>query len=55
MLTIYYVFVGNLKEALTDTIPEQVLILRQAERANMARIRFFLKSTPIYLMEMITP
>ncbi|KAA6359803.1 MAG: hypothetical protein EZS28_044669, partial [Streblomastix strix] len=46
---------GNLTETVIDTVSGLVLALRQAERANMARIRLFLVSTPIYLMGTTTP
>ncbi|KAA6354478.1 MAG: hypothetical protein EZS28_049995, partial [Streblomastix strix] len=41
ILTIQHILEGNLTEALIDTVSELVLALRQAERANMVRIRLF--------------
>ncbi|KAA6355297.1 MAG: hypothetical protein EZS28_049176, partial [Streblomastix strix] len=41
ILTIQHILEGNFTEALIDTVSELVLALKQAERANMARIRFF--------------
>ncbi|KAA6361390.1 MAG: hypothetical protein EZS28_043083, partial [Streblomastix strix] len=41
ILTIQHILEGNLTEAVIDTVSGLVLALRQAERANMARIRLF--------------
>ncbi|KAA6357940.1 MAG: hypothetical protein EZS28_046533, partial [Streblomastix strix] len=41
ILTIQHILVGKLTESLIDTVSGLVISLRQAERANMARIRLF--------------
>ncbi|KAA6359266.1 MAG: hypothetical protein EZS28_045208, partial [Streblomastix strix] len=41
ILTIQHILDGNLIEALIDTVSELVLVIRQAERADMERIRLF--------------
>ncbi|KAA6354543.1 MAG: hypothetical protein EZS28_049931 [Streblomastix strix] len=38
ILTIQYILEDNLTQALIDTVSELVLALRQAERANMAKM-----------------
>ncbi|KAA6363035.1 MAG: hypothetical protein EZS28_041439 [Streblomastix strix] len=55
ILTIQHILESNLSEAVIEIVSGLVLALRQAERANIARIGLFLGSTPIYLMGITTP